>query len=82
MSTTLPSNPNPRVRLSPRGLIHIIYGKQDDDWRQGRTICGRKVADHPKAELVEGGLICRHCEHTPIVTFTFASGRRLDYYAK
>lgn len=75
---------NDRVRLTHRGVVHIVWGKKGEDWRQARTVCGRSIAKFPRAELIENGkgTICHGCDSTPVATFGFKSGATFHYYAK
>lgn len=60
-----------RVRLTPRGLTHIVWGTH--------TVCGRKI---PDGASVSAGALCRQCRSQPVVTLTYTSGRQERYCAR
>ena len=83
MTTSTPAAPEPqtpragdRVRLTPGGVVHIVWGSQ--------TVCNRRLRDYPKLKLInsERRADCRRCTETPVATLTYASGRIERYVAR
>ncbi len=63
-----------RIRLTYRGVVHTVWGTH--------TVCGKRIADYPVATVGAVGRRCVRCSTTPVVTFTFASGRQDRYFAQ